>query len=118
MAASSEMLACNSTVGDLLIWQQNFERPRVGTPELLAPMMKRQQFQAETPRMHWASVSANIEGLSRSKAAAATMDLPAKCRDFPNHHFAIAVLCNEDNSVMGGRARVDVDALTNGIADI
>jgi hypothetical protein len=42
----------------------------------------------------------------------------AKFARFPNQHLSIAVLCNEDNVVMGGMSRVNPDVFTNGIADI
>jgi hypothetical protein len=37
---------------------------------------------------------------------------------FPKQRFAVALLCNEDNAVMGGMARVNPDELAYRIADI
>ena len=37
---------------------------------------------------------------------------------YPDQKLAIAVLCNMDSAVMGGLATVNVDDLTNGVADI
>jgi hypothetical protein len=37
---------------------------------------------------------------------------------YPDQKAVIAVLCNMDSVVMGGQATVDVDVLTNGLADI
>jgi hypothetical protein len=91
-----------STVGDLLLWEENFEKPRVGTPEMFAAMQKPSQYR----------------GLTTIEGSGGDQGIASKVARFPDKHLAIAVLCNEDNSVMGGMSRVDLDALTNGIADI
>ena len=44
--------------------------------------------------------------------------MASKVALFPKQRFAVAVICNEDNIVMGGMARVNPDVFTNGIADI
>ena len=37
---------------------------------------------------------------------------------FPKQRFAVALLCNEDNAVMGGMARVNPDELAYRVAEI
>jgi CubicO group peptidase (beta-lactamase class C family) len=91
-----------STVGDLLLWEENFEKPRVGTAEIFAAMQKPSQYR----------------GLTAIYGSGGDQGIASKVARFPDQHFAVAVLCNEDNIVMGGMSRVDLDALINGVADI
>jgi hypothetical protein len=57
-------------------------------------------------------------GLTAVESSGGDQGIASKISRFPDQHFAVAVLCNEDNFVMGGMSRVNLDALTNGIADI
>jgi CubicO group peptidase (beta-lactamase class C family) len=91
-----------STVGDLLLWEENFEKPRVGTAEIFAAMQKPSQYR----------------GLTTIEGSGGDQGIASQVARFPDQHFAVAVLCNEDNIVMGGMSRVDLGVLTNGIADI
>jgi CubicO group peptidase (beta-lactamase class C family) len=109
-----------STVGDLLLWEENFEKPRVGTPEMFAAVQK-------PTVLNGGGIAAShglgfgispYRGLTAVESSGGDQGIASKIARFPDQHFAVAVLCNEDNFVMGGMSRVNLDALTNGIADI
>ena len=108
-----------STVGDMLLWEENFEKPRVGTPALFAAMQK------PTVLTGGREISSGMglgighyRGLATFEGSGGDYGIASKFAFFPNQHLAVAVLCNEDNVVMGGLARVNPDIFTNGIADI
>jgi CubicO group peptidase (beta-lactamase class C family) len=104
-----------STVGDLLVWEENFEKPRVGTMEMFAAMLKPTVLKGGNVA---ASGIRQYRGLTAIESSGGDQGIASKVARFPDQHFAVAVLCNEDNFVMGGMSRVNLDALTNGIADI
>jgi hypothetical protein len=108
-----------STVGDLLRWEENFDNPRVGTREMFAAMEKPSVLTGGK------TISAGIgfglsqyRGLPAVESSGGSWGIASKIARFPKQHFAVAVLCNEDNVVMGGMARVNPDVFTNGLADI
>jgi CubicO group peptidase (beta-lactamase class C family) len=108
-----------STVGDLLRWEENFDNPRVGTREMFAAMEK------PTVLTGGKAISAGIgfglsqyRGVPAIESSGGSWGIASKVARFPKQHFAVAVLCNEDNIVMGGMARVNPDVFTNGLADI
>ena len=108
-----------STVDDLLRWEENFEHPRAGTREMLAAMQKPTVLKggnATSTSMGFGI--GQYRGLQTFETSGGSWGIASKVARFPNQHFAIAVLCNEDNVVMGGMARVNPDVFTNGIADI
>jgi CubicO group peptidase (beta-lactamase class C family) len=109
-----------STVGDLLLWEENFEKPRVGTPEMFAAMQKPTVLKGGGIAASHGTGFGNgqYRGLTSIESSGGDQGIASKVARFPDQHFAVAVLCNEDNIVMGGMSRVDLDALTNGIADI
>jgi CubicO group peptidase (beta-lactamase class C family) len=109
-----------STVGDLLRWEANFDNPRVGTREMFAAMMEK-----PTVLTGGKEISAGIgfglsqyRGLPAVESSGGGWGIASKVARFPKQHFAVAMLCNEDNIVMGGMARVNPDVFTNGITDI
>jgi hypothetical protein len=61
---------------------------------------------------------ARYRGLPAIEDSGGDFGIASKVTLFPKQHFAIAVLCNEDSVVAGGRARLNPDVFTNGIADI
>jgi CubicO group peptidase (beta-lactamase class C family) len=108
-----------STVRDLLRWEDNFGNPRVGSPETLTLM------QTPTVLANGSTTAggmglgiATYRGLPSIEGSGGSWGVASKFARFPNQRLSIAVLCNEDNIVMGGRARVNPDVFTNGIADI
>jgi hypothetical protein len=108
-----------STVGDLLLWEENFENPRVGAPQTLAAMMKPTVLPGGNATSHGVGIGVSqYRGLATADSSGGDHGIASKVARFPNQHFTVAVLCNEDNVVMGGMARVNPDVFTNGIADI
>jgi hypothetical protein len=109
-----------STVGDLLIWEENFEKPRVGTKEMFDAMLKPTVLKGgNVAASHGlGSGISQYRGLTAIESSGGDQGIASKVARFPDQHFAVAVLCNEDNIVMGGMSRVNLDAVTNGIADI
>lgn len=109
-----------STVGDLLLWEENFEKPRVGTSEMFAAMQKPTVLRGGgVAASHGMGFGiSQYRGLTTIEGSGGDQGIASKVARFPDQGFAVAVLCNEDNFVMGGMSRVDLDALTNGIVDI
>lgn len=108
-----------STLGDLLLWEQNFDNPHIGTAATLAAM--------QTPTVLPSGKSTSYgmgmgmeeyRGLPMIGSSGGGYGSATKVVRFPNQHFAVAVLCNEDSVVMGGKARVNPDVFVNSIADI
>jgi hypothetical protein len=109
-----------STVGDLLLWEENFEKPRVGTPEMFASMIQPTVLSGGgIAASHGLGFGiSHYRGLMAVESSGGDSGIAGKVARFPSSHVSVAVLCNEDNAVMGGMARVDLDVLTNGIANI
>jgi CubicO group peptidase (beta-lactamase class C family) len=108
-----------STVGDLLLWEENFSTSRVGTPAMFADMQKPTKLNdgREIPSGMGLGIG-HYRGLPDFEGSGGDYGIASKFALFPNQHFAVAVLCNEDNVVMGGMARADMDAFSHGLADI
>lgn len=108
-----------SAVGDLLLWEENFENPRVGTREMFAAMEKPTVLTGGKATSSGLGFGiSQYRGLPALESSGGSWGIASKVVRFPKQHFAVAVLCNEDNVVMGGLARVNPDVFTNGIADI
>jgi CubicO group peptidase (beta-lactamase class C family) len=108
-----------STVGDLLRFEENFERPRVGSPALLASMGKPLVLPSGPSPEHGVGFAlGEYRGLPTVASSGGDYGIATEITRFPTQHFSVAVLCNEDNIVMGGKARVNPDVFINGIADI
>jgi CubicO group peptidase (beta-lactamase class C family) len=108
-----------STVGDLLRWEQNFDNPHVGTPDMLASMQTPMTLAGKPSPEHGLGFGlAEYRGLPTAASSGGDYGIASEVARFPNQHFSVAVLCNEDNIVMGGKARVNPDVFINGIADI
>jgi CubicO group peptidase (beta-lactamase class C family) len=108
-----------STVGDLLRWEQNFDNVRVGTPAMLAAMQKPTILEGGKTSSYGLGLSnGEYRGVPTVEHSGGDHGVATKVVRFPNQHFAVAVLCNEDSVIVGGMARVNPDIFTNGIADI
>jgi CubicO group peptidase (beta-lactamase class C family) len=109
-----------STVGDLLLWAQNFETARVGTPEMLAAMQKPTVLKnGQEATGHGLGVGLDpYRGTPGVGTSGGDYGMASNLTLLPKHRFAAAVICNEDNAVMGGMARVNPDALSQSVADI
>jgi CubicO group peptidase (beta-lactamase class C family) len=108
-----------STVDDLLRWEQNFDNPRVGRPDMLASMQKPMLLAGKPSPEHGLGFGlGEYRGLPTAAASGGDYGIATEVARFPTQHFSVAVLCNEDNIVMGGKARINPDVFINGIADI
>ena len=108
-----------STVGDLLQWEDNFDHPRVGSQLMLDSMGKPPALPAGSASDHGVGFAlAEYRGLLEVTASGGDYGIATEVARFPTEHLSVAVLCNEDNIVMGGKARLNPDVFINGIADI
>jgi CubicO group peptidase (beta-lactamase class C family) len=112
-----------STVGDLLRWEQNFDEARVGTPasisKSLAAMRQPIEIAGVRAATHGLGLgNAEYRGVTTVSSSGGDFGIASEVARFPMQRFAVAVLCNEDNVVTGGMARVNPDVFINGIADI
>ena len=108
-----------STVGDLLRWAQNFSDLRIGSAALVAAM------QTPAPLKDGTTTGGGMgfalgeyRGVRMIETAGGDHGMATEVMLYPDQRLAVAVLCNEDNVVMGGMARVNPDVFTHGIADI
>ena len=103
----------------MLLWEENFEKPPAGTPALFAAMQKPTVLTGgrEIPSGMGLGIG-HYRGLPVFEGSGGDYGIASKFAFFPTQHLAVAVLCNEDNVVMGGLARVNPDVFTCGIADI
>ena len=108
-----------STVGDLLTWMENFDHPRVGTPEMFASMQKPTVLTDGTTSSYGLGVPiGDYRGAPAFEFSGGDRGMATKVMRFPQQRFSVAALCNEDSVVTGGMSRVNPDVFTNGIADI
>jgi len=108
-----------STVGDLLTWMANFDRPRVGTAEMFAAMETPMVLKDGTTSSYGMGIpTGEYRGVPAFEFSGGDRGVATKVMRFPKQKFSVAVLCNEDSVVAGGMARVNPDVFTNGIADI
>jgi CubicO group peptidase (beta-lactamase class C family) len=108
-----------STVGDLLLWLQNFDTPRVGTTALLAAMQKPTVLPGGgTTSYGFGLGMEDYRGALEVEHSGGDRGVATKAVRFPKQRLAVAVLCNEDSVVLGDMARVNPDVFTNGIADV
>jgi CubicO group peptidase (beta-lactamase class C family) len=108
-----------STVGDLLRWEQNFDEGRVGSPSMLAAVQNPIEIAGVRAATHGLGLGiAEYRGVATVSSSGGDFGIASEVVRFPMQRFAVAVLCNEDNVVMGGMARVNPDVLINGVADI
>jgi len=108
-----------STVGDLLRWEENFDHPRVGSQAMLDGMRKALVLPGGPAPDHGVGFAlAEYRGLPEVMASGGDYGIATEVARFPTEHLSVAVLCNEDNIVMGGTARINPDVFINGIADI
>jgi CubicO group peptidase (beta-lactamase class C family) len=108
-----------SSVRDLLLWANNFADARVGTPALLAGMRTATVLTGgQTTPSGMGLAIGNYRGAQTVHMSGGFFGTATQVVLYPDQSLAIAVLCNMDSVVMGGLATVNVDDLTNGVADI
>ena len=108
-----------SSVRDLLLWANNFADARVGTPALLARMQTATVLtDGQKTQSGMGLGIGNYRGARTFRTSGGDFGTATELVLYPDQKLAIAVLCNMDSVVMGGLATVNVDDLTNGVADI
>lgn len=87
-----------TTVGDLLIWNENFVNPKVGTATLLGEMAAAGQFNDGQPLEYGLGLFVhNYRGVANINHSGSTAGYRAHLNRFPASHTSVAVLCNGSN---------------------
>jgi CubicO group peptidase (beta-lactamase class C family) len=100
-----------TTVEDLALWDENFYRPLVGGPALVAQQLERGKLNSGK-ELDYASglVHGKYRGLAIVEHGGAGAAYRADLLRFPQQHFSVACLCNQ--------AETDPSELTRQVADI
>lgn len=100
-----------TTVGDLLIWNENFVKPRVGTPKLLGEMSAAGEFNDGKPLDYGLGLFVhNYRGAANINHSGSTAGYRAHLNRFPESRTSVAVLCNGSNG--------DATRSANDVSDI
>jgi CubicO group peptidase (beta-lactamase class C family) len=87
-----------TTVGDLLIWNENFVNPRVGDPKLIAEMATVGKYNDGKPLDYGLGLYVNdYRGLKNVYHSGSTAGYRAHLNRFPEARTSVAVLCNGSN---------------------
>ncbi len=100
-----------TTPGDLLLWEENFESARVGTPEMLAAMQKPAVLtNGKTTDYGFGLVIANYRGLRTVEHSGGDSGIASNLVRYPDKKLAIALICNSD--------AIEPIALTHKLTDL
>jgi CubicO group peptidase (beta-lactamase class C family) len=100
-----------TTPGDLLLWEDNFESARVGTPGTLAAMQKPAVLTSgKTTSYGFGLFIGNYRGLRTIEHSGGDSGIASNLVRYPDHKLAIALLCNSDT--------IDVIDLTHKLTDL
>lgn len=84
-----------TTVGDLLIWNQNFIRPKVGTAKLLEEMWTPGKFNDGAMQNYGLGLMVGeLRGVKNINHSGSTAGYRAHLNRFPQAGLSVAVLCN------------------------
>ena len=87
-----------TTVGDLLIWNENFVNPKVGNAKLLAEMSAAGHFNDGKPLEYGLGLFVhNYRGVANINHSGSTAGYRAHLNRFPKSRTSVAVLCNGSN---------------------
>ncbi|HEX8030822.1 MAG TPA: serine hydrolase domain-containing protein [Vicinamibacterales bacterium] len=87
-----------TTVGDLLIWNENFVNPKVGTAKALAEMQTVGHFNDGKPLDYGLGLYVNdYRGVKNVYHSGSTAGYRAHLNRFPESRTSVAVLCNGSN---------------------
>ncbi len=88
-----------TTVGDLLKWNENFTKPVVGTPALLAEQQARGTFNDGRPHGYGLGLFLGVhQGLPEVYHSGSTAGYQAFLTRFPDQRVSVAVLCNSSGA--------------------
>jgi CubicO group peptidase (beta-lactamase class C family) len=100
-----------TTAHDLLLWENNFDNPRVGTPELLSAMQKPAVLNNGKPTQYgFGLFLLNYRGQRTVEHSGGGNGISSNLVRYPDQKLAIALLCNSD--------AINPIVLTNKIADL
>ncbi len=100
-----------TTPHDLLLWENNFDNPRVGTPELLAEMQKPAVLNSGKPTQYgFGLFLLNYRGPRTVEHSGGGSGISSHLVRYPDQKLAIALQCNSD--------AINPNDLTNKIADL
>jgi len=100
-----------TTPRDLLLWAQNFENVRVGTPEMLAAMQQAAVLTSgKTTDYGLGLFIRNYRGLRTIEHSGGDRGIAANLVRYPDQKLAIALLCNSDT--------IDAISLTHKLTDL
>jgi len=84
-----------TTVGDLLIWNENFIAPKVGSAKLMAEMSTLGLFNDGKPQAYALGLMVgDYRGVRNISHSGSTAGYRAHLNRFPDAHLSVAVLCN------------------------
>jgi len=87
-----------TTVGDLLIWNENFVNPKVGNPKLIAEMTTVGKFNDGKPLEYGLGLFVEEHrGVHNVYHSGSTAGYRAHLNRFPDSRTSVAVLCNGSN---------------------
>jgi CubicO group peptidase (beta-lactamase class C family) len=87
-----------TTVGDLLTWNENFVKPKVGSAKLLGAMSTVGKFNDGRPQAYGLGLMVGeYRGVKNVSHSGSTAGYRAHLNRFPESHTSIAVLCNGSN---------------------
>jgi CubicO group peptidase (beta-lactamase class C family) len=87
-----------TTVGDLLIWNENFMSPKVGNPQLIAEMTTVGKYNDGKPLDYGLGLYVNdYRGVKNVYHSGSTAGYRAHLNRFPETRTSVAVLCNGSN---------------------
>jgi CubicO group peptidase (beta-lactamase class C family) len=100
-----------TTPHDLLLWENNFDNPRVGSPELLSEMQKPAVLNNGKPTQYgFGLFLLNYRGQRTVEHSGGDGGISSNLVRYPDQKLAIALQCNSD--------AIDPIVLTNKIADV
>lgn len=104
-----------TTVGDLLIWNENFEEPRVIGAASLAQMQTRSKLNDGSTIIYGLGLEiTEYKGIREISHGGSTAGYRAFLARYPDQHLSVALLCNLGNINPGALAHQVADVLLDG----
>ena len=104
-----------TTVGDLLIWNENFVNPRVIDREYLDQMQTRSRLNDQSPILYGLGLEiTEYKGVREISHSGSTAGYRAFLARYPDQHLSIALLCNLANANAGALAHQVAEVLLEG----
>jgi CubicO group peptidase (beta-lactamase class C family) len=99
-----------TTVGDLLKWNENFERPKVGDAAFVAALQRPGTFSDGRPHGYGLGLFVGAHrGVRQIDHSGSTAGYVAHLARYPDQHLSVAVLCNATSGGASQAARAVAD---------